>query len=328
MRTPLPPSQFRLPASFCFFTLAVLLLPGCSLLSGRSSGAERSRPEVRDVSSQARKGNELVPRHRVIVLPFIEARRTEPGGSEQAAKLAREVLIRELRKVDDFVFVAPTDFPKDVSLFLKDGEYDLEAMAKIANAMGIAAIIEGKVVEIKAKKLGDEVGLVRQVRAKIEATVQIRMVGAKTGHLILNETKSAHTEESTTRIAERASSDRYLEEDPELIQSVVTEAFQSTAAHIAQAIEKLSWEGRVAMIKGERVYLNAGRLSGLQIGDILRVNEEGEDVYDPDSGALIGRVPGRLKGTLEVVSYFGKDGAISIVHSGSGFKENDLIELY
>ena len=84
----------------------------------------------------------------------------------------------------------------------------------------------------------------------------------------------------------------------------------------------------MALVKGDRIYLNAGRISGIQIGDILKVTEDGEDVYDPESGSLIGRVPGRLKGTVEVVSYFGKDGAIGIVHSGSGFHENDRVELY
>jgi hypothetical protein len=35
-----------------------------------------------------------------------------------------------------------------------------------------------------------------------------------------------------------------------------------------------------------------------------------------------------MKGSLEVISYFGQDGAIAVIHSGSGFKENDRIEMY
>ena len=46
------------------------------------------------------------------------------------------------------------------------------------------------------------------------------------------------------------------------------------------------------------------------------------------SGGFIGKAPGRMKGTIEIVSYFGKDGAIGIIHSGSGFNENDLVEIY
>ena len=97
---------------------------------------------------------------------------------------------------------------------------------------------------------------------------------------------------------------------------------------IIRAIEKISWEGRIATIQGERIFINAGRLTGIQLGDILRVTEEGREIYDPASGELIGKVPGRMKGTVEIISYFGKDGAIGLIHSGSGFTENDRVDLY
>lgn len=310
--------------------LAVIVIPlisGCSLLgANRKVGIEKSgAPEVRDVPYDARETKEAPLRKRVMVLPFINAGASR---SEQAGKAAREAFLRQLRKTDEFVIVANTDFPKDVSAFLKGPEYDLEAMGKIAAAMGISAILEGKIIEVRARRVGDEVGLVRKIRARMNARVQMRMVNTRNGSIVLNETREAEVEEATTRLAERASTDRDLEDDPILVDAVVTRAFQATLPRIVSAVEKLSWEGRVALIKGERVYLNAGRLSGLQIGDILRISEEGEDVHDPETGSYIGRVPGRLKGTVEVVSYFGKDGAITVVHSGSGFRENDLVELY
>lgn len=261
-----------------------------------------------------------------MVLPFLDngaSARTDKG-----ALSARDGFVRTLKKTEEFVVVANTDFPKDVSTYLKNGEYDLEAMAKLGGSMGVSAIIEGRILQIKARRLGDEVGLVRQVKAKIDATVQLRMIATQNGHVIMNETKQASVEEAITRLGERAFSDRFLEEDPKLIESVIAEAFRTTIPKIVQNIDKLSWEGRVALVKGDRIYLNAGRLSGIQIGDILKITEDGEDVYDPDSGSLIGKVPGRLKGTVEIVSYFGKDGAVSVVHSGSGFRENDHVELY
>jgi TolB-like protein len=312
-----------------FFAVTVALaLSGCSLLSAnRQVGIDNQKlgPEIRDVPLEARESKDAPLRKRVMVLPFIN------GGlsrSEDAGRVAREAFLRQLRRTDEFVVVANSDFPKEISAFLKAGEYDLEAMGKIAAAMGISAIIEGRILEVRARRVGDEVGLVRKIRARMNARVQIRMVNTRNGSIILNETREAEAEEATTRVAERAASDRDLADDPILIESVVTRAFQSTLQRIVNAVEKLSWEGRVALVKGERVYLNAGRLSGLQIGDILRISEEGEDVHDPETGSYIGRDPGRLKGTVEVVSYFGKDGAISVLHSGSGFRENDLVELY
>lgn len=311
-------------SSLVGFMALTLWLAACSTLSSGRVAQTQAGPEIRDVPFEAREKADDSPRRRVMVLPFIDM----ASRNEKASQFARESFVRQMRRSDDFVIVSSADFPKDISTYYKNGEYDLEAMAKLGGAMGLGAIIEGKVIDVKAKRIGDEVGLVRQVRARIQATVQVRVANTKNGRIIMNETRSADIEDTTTRVAERALNDRYLEEDPKLIEAVVSQAFKPLVPKIAQSIDKLSWEGRVALVKGDRIYLNAGRLSGLQIGDILKITEEGEDVFDPDTGALIGRVPGRLKGTVEIISYFGKDGAVALVHSGSGFRENDLVEMY
>ncbi|MBK7892653.1 MAG: hypothetical protein IPJ84_17950 [Bdellovibrionales bacterium] len=312
------------------FVVASFFVSACSLLgANRQTGvAKPLGPQVKDVPYEAREtrdGKDMSLRKRVMVLPFLD---TAGARDSRSAMVAREAFIRQLRKTDDFVVVANSDFPKDVSAFLKGQQYDLEAMAKVASGMGVSAIIEGKIVDIRAKRIGDEVGLVRKIRARMNAKVQLRMVNTRNGSILMDEQREAEVEEGTTRVAERASSDRGLEEDPVLVEAVVIKAFSATVPRLINAVEKLSWEGRVALVKGDRIFLNAGRLSGLQVGDILRISEDGEDVYDPENGSYIGRVPGRLKGTVEVISYFGKDGAIGIVHSGSGFRENDLVELY
>ncbi len=282
-------------------------------------------PEIRDASMQAR-GNDANLRKRIIVLPFIDS--TGSVHSDKLSKNARDALIRGLNKTDSFVIVSNSDFPKDIATYFKNGEYDLEEMAKMGLNVGVAGIIEGRILDVKAKKVGDEVGLVREVRAQMTVSVQLKVIATKTAHIVVNEMRKAEVEESSTHYGERSFSDKQLSEDPLLIQQAVIQAFSGTVPKIVSALERLSWEGRVALVKGERIFLNAGRLSGIQVGDILKIEEEGEDVFDPETGSLIGKVPGRVKGTVEVVSYFGKDGAISLLHSGSGFKENDLVELY
>ncbi len=286
---------------------------------------ENQGPEIRDAALQAR-ANDANPRKRIIILPFIDA--TGGAHSDKLSKNAREALIRGLNKTDNFVVVANSDFPKDIAIYFKNGEYNLEEMAKLGVNVGVAAIVEAKILEVKAKKIGDEVGLVREIRAQMNVSVQIKVIATKTGHIIVSEMRKADIEDSSTHYAERTFSDKELSEDPRLVQTAVIQAFSGTIPKIVSALDRLSWEGRVALVKGERIFLNAGRLSGIQVGDILKIEEEGEDVFDPETGALIGKIPGRIKGSVEVVSYFGKDGSISVLHSGSGFKENDLVELY
>lgn len=307
--------------------LAVLsgMLLSCSHLSGNRQTDKTSSIETKDVAMSAR-GDDEAPRHRLLILPFLDER---PDHSQAMTDVARQTVVRELARTRQFVIVSPEDFPQDPKKFLtEENEYDLAKASQQAAAIGVAAVVEGKVMSIKAKRIGDSVGLVRTLKAQVSTQVRVRVYAGKNGKEILNEVRSADTEATSTKIGERGDMTASLSDDPELIRAAIRKAFQGSIPGIVRAVEKLGWEGRVAMVSGERVFVNAGRLTGIQVGDILKVTEEGDDVYDPETGRFIGTAPGRLKGTVEVVSYFGKDGTIAVIHSGSGFLENDRVELY
>lgn len=307
------------------FLTIFLCLPlfGCSLLSSRR--AALSQTPVYDVPHQARGSNGGVKK-RILVLPFQDEKLTR---SDEVKDIARRAVVREILNTGQFVVVRNSDFPQDLAKFINEKkEYDLAEISKIASGMGIAAILEGKIIEIRAKRIGDQVGLIRQVSAQVEAVVRLRMAATKNGKILLKETRNSKVISTTTRIAKYTYSDRYLEQDPLLVKKAVIKAVRGFIGAIVRSVDKISWEGRVAMVAGDKIYVNAGRLSGLQVGDVLKVTEKGPDIFDPETGVFIGNAPGRMKGTLELISYFGKDGAIGIVHSGSGFRENDRVELY
>jgi hypothetical protein len=303
---------------FCLF----ITTSGCSLFNVKGT---HEAPTVRDVPYGARSAEGDL-RKRLFILPFIDG---TPRKSDATAQAARNGFMHTLgHSTDSLVVVSLSDFPGDLSRLRNEQEFDLAAVSKNVASLGVAAIVEGKVLEVRVKRLSDEVGLMRSVRAQVEASVRLRVWGVRNDKELLNEIRQAKVESSTTRFAKQSNTDRELEEDPKLIEEVVVKAFQGATLEISRAIQRISWEGRVAMVKGEKIYLNAGRLSGLQVGDLLRVVGEAEEIFDPETGALLGKVPGSLKGTVEIVSYFGQDGAVAVVHSGAGFKENDRVEMY
>ena len=114
----------------------------------------------------------------------------------------------------------------------------------------------------------------------------------------------------------------------ELAQAAVREAIAAFIPDMMKSIEKLTWQGRIAKVAGLRMYVNAGKASGLITGDILKVLTPGEEIYDPASGAYLGKAEGQLKGTLEVVDFLGPDGAVAQIHTGGNFREGDLVQLY
>jgi hypothetical protein len=262
------------------------------------------------------------PRKRILVLPFINESIEKDA---MVSKVGREALLAGLRQTDNFVIVDNQDIPRDLNTFLKDGKYDFEGISKLANQLGISAIVEGKVRQLRGHQSGDSTGLIRAEKTVVDATVSLRAYSPAQHKEIMAESRSANSESQTHRMAGEEPSNAL---NPDLVHDAIFSAFQGMILPLVKAMDKLSWGGRIALINGERIFLNAGKLTGINIGDILRVSEDGEDIFDPTTGSLIGQAPGRMKGTLEVISFFGKDGSVTIVHSGSGFKENDHVELY
>ncbi|NCN41506.1 hypothetical protein GW916_09710 [bacterium] len=301
------------------FSGLLLGLIGCSALQPIQRTS--SGPELRDVPVDARGEDGM--RHRLLVLPFLDENLNRAG---EASEVARESLLRELGRSGLFVLVALSDFPGDPKEFIKEGqEYDLNRISRVVAPLGVSAVIEGKVIDLQAKKKGDSVGVFRNQKVMVESKVRLRIAAGRSGREIFNQVASAKEEASATQVGNQS---KISAEDPWLITESTKKAYMSLLPQVIQSIEKLNWEGRVAMVSGEKIYVNAGRLSGIQVGDLLKVSEDGTEIFDPETGRFIGMAPGRMKGTLEVISYFGKDGAITVIHSGNGFKENDLVQLY
>jgi hypothetical protein len=72
--------------------------------------------------------------------------------------------------------------------------------------------------------------------------------------------------------------------------------------------------------------LNAGQKTGLKVGDVLIVQELGEEIVDPQTNVVLGRAPGSVKGEVIVTGFFGKDGSIAAIRTGTGFETNDLVK--
>lgn len=292
----------------------------CSQMSRPNTA---NRASVKDVPQRARQEGEGI-RSRVIVLPFLN----DQGVSGPREVEARVEFLRVLQRRSSLIFVSPIDLGLDlVGLASKDG-YRFDDLIKSAAGLGVAILIEGRVLEVKTERKGQSLGVVRELKAEVTAKVQLKAVATQTGRELINETQESTVDSSERRILQRKAETPSMAPDSGLMGQAVDLAFSQMIPDLFRSFDLLSWQGRVAMVSGERVFLNAGRLSGLQIGDLLKVSEEGDEVFDPETGRFIGRAPGRMKGTIEIISYFGQDGAIALLHSGSGIKENDIVEMY
>ena len=91
-------------------------------------------------------------------------------------------------------------------------------------------------------------------------------------------------------------------------------------------LDLLEWTTTVAKVDGNSLYLNAGKSSGLRIGDTLEVFEPGKEIIHPTTKFSLGWTTGQLKGVITISDLFGVDAAIGKVVQGQGFSPDDVVK--
>ena len=91
-------------------------------------------------------------------------------------------------------------------------------------------------------------------------------------------------------------------------------------------LDLLDWTTTIAKIEGDHLYINAGKLSGLRIGDTLEIFEPGKEIIHPTTKFSLGWTTGQLKGAIKVTELFGVDASIGKVVQGQGFSLNDVVK--
>ncbi len=91
-------------------------------------------------------------------------------------------------------------------------------------------------------------------------------------------------------------------------------AIELIADDLLSSLLSLDWHARIASVEPDRVFLNAGRLSGLEKGDVLEVYSPGTEIIDKTTNLPLGRIKGTYKGILEVVEDFGVDASWAKMH--------------
>lgn len=251
-----------------------------------------------------------------------------PQGGEDLGIIATEELRNELSRTGQFVFdaMAARSFGSSKEIYAGGGS-KLVQLSRQAKIQGINFVIFGRIMEARVRENTDEIGLVRKTRSYTESKVEIRIFDVNSNKEILAETFRGQADDSNFRLFSVDDETR-IQYRRDLMRYGVRVATRRSIPQIIEISSKLDWTGRVARIVGNRIYINAGRASGITISDILKVMTEGQEVFDPETGALIGVTQGEVKGTIEIIDYFGPDGSIGVLHSGGSVIEGDYVQLY
>ena len=85
---------------------------------------------------------------------------------------------------------------------------------------------------------------------------------------------------------------------------------------LSRELDNLDWFCRIAKVDGEEVYINAGKLTGLKVGDVMEVFRPG---MTGDQG--------EVKGKIQISAIFGIDASVGRLIQGKKPDENDILKL-
>ena len=193
---------------------------------------------------------------------------------------------------------------------------DPPAMKQAHQSLGIQAFVSGTVTDVSllsSKKSEDSDEEVSFATSKIE----VRLIDASTGNLLktlIGRSPIFGTRESGENSRSRA------------VLKAIDSGLDEVMEGFLRYLDLLEWSTSIAKIEGDNLYLNAGKMSGLRIGDTLEIYEPGKEIIHPATNLSLGWTTGKLKGAIRVSDLFGVDAAVGKIVQGQGFAQKDVVK--
>ncbi len=240
---------------------------------------------------------------RKVVIAYIDDRTTSPDellGDWIAQKLIKE-LDRKSQRILTVDYQAVKDFLEQRGLPLSDLEKP-ETLRLLNQVFGINALVSGVLsgpYVFTTKTARDPEGTASAI-----IRIEMKAVDTLSGKTI----KAFSSNNPILAVKEKGS---FSDEKAKIkaIDLTVTDL----GAQLSRELEGLDWSCRIVKVDGEEIYLNAGKLTGLKIGDVL-------EVFQPDS-------PGKKKGLIRISSYLGVDASIGRSTDGQTPDTNDILRV-
>jgi len=245
---------------------------------------------------------------RVAVIGFDS---TAPGYiwhiNSELSQAATDLMINALIKTEHFrVFerIKLDVILKEQDFQAYSGRVDPSTAVKIGKMLGVDLIVTGSVTGILYQKSGGiKLGPVSLKKSSASVTMTVRAINVTTGEIIFSEVKKGTTSKSGVTIRVPVAGGFGLSSESVTdIFSAIEDVCQQAATEFAVKAEfdtatasSLSLEGYVVKVEstssGEitQVYINLGEDSGIEVGNEIKIFQEGEVILDPKTNEVLDR---------------------------------------
>jgi hypothetical protein len=248
-------------------------------------------------------------KRRIVVLPLSDQSNYK---DEHLNELATKKLISRLENTGTIICVEPLSV--GVKEDLLGGS---QGMTDLNELYGIQAVVKGSLSDIYSTTSRADGRDEREISMAV-SKVSLDVYDTETGKLLRQ--LNARNPFSLSRERGDMSPEKAKVRAIEL-------AIELLADDLLKTLLTLDWHTRVASVDNDRIYLNAGRLSGLEKGDVLEIYAPGDQIIDKSTSLPLGRIKGNYKGEVEVMEVFGIDASWGRAKKTASYTPTDLVYL-
>ena len=278
---------------------------GAKKESSISSTQPLPSPAEREVFSVSPSGATLRDLKKKVVMAYFDDRTTnadEVFGDWMTEKLAKEVN----RRSQGILFVdyqMVKEFLEKRGLVLTDLETP-QALHLLNEALGIHALVVGQLSGpyVFTTKATQDQNTTASAIIKIEMRIVDTLSGRPLKNLSVSNPILASKEKGV-----------FSEERAKI--KAIDLIINDISKELSKELDRLDWFCRVAKVEGEEIYINAGKLTGLRVGDVM-------EVFQPGSSG--GKT--EIKGKIQIAAFLGIDASMGRLIGGKKPDVNDILK--
>ena len=295
-------------------TLLILALSACSNDNTSSVRKDNKIQSMRDYDSIQ---GVISPKRKVVIAEFKNQTRF---GSRSLGGTLTDIITTELVKSNRFIVLEREDLSKvmqEINFSNTLGQGQLASEKEFQDA---DYVITGAITKYSVNTTGNKGIISSSKTQRAEISFDMKMINVRTGEVVLSDQGEgvSNIEYGTTLgVGNTGGYDEGLEQ----------EAFRAAAIdvmdNIIETVDKTPWTANIAKVSGDKLYINAGQKSNLNIDTKLSVYKQGEKIEF--NGKFLGFEENKI-GEAKVINYLGEDAAI-LEYKGDSFTLPGIVKL-
>lgn len=319
--------MYRHLSGLILIILVIINLSGCA---ATIKGAVKDDTTVTDTSKELLQTEKDIqsykgPKLRVGVVNF---QNKTPSKVLGIGESAADILGTILQKTGRFIVIPAQDLQSVIEQqkFGASGLVNPDTAIKIGQVLGLNAVVTGAITAYSEAEEGKDYILYQQKEQIARVTVDYRIVDATTGVQIMADSGAGIYKKMTSQVAGMGSKSTY---DTDLRDGALRDAITKATVNMLKQLGTRKWSGRIAHVKGDQLFLNAGQKSGLNVGDKLHVYRAVDEIIDPVTKLKIGVTEDKIGEVVIIRNDMGDTNDMSLASpsSGKGFQVGDIVRL-